>query len=592
MSASPENESTKAYRQMLHEYRRKFPEIPEKDLLNIVKKYASDPETCDLMLRRESDKGMYGSSPTADPVLPADPLGNLRLTAGRNRVESTPPFDLPRSNSTGSAGSSHSSGRSTPVNPIPTPWIAPPRYPTPAPLRQITPPMALPPGTLFINGNFYQPYRPRPGPPGQVSPIDNQMGTPSTLPRVTNSRTSSNAAYPIYSTNGYFQTSVAGTPAQNQPTTMVSSKTVGPGVSIPTSFFTPTRQTQGYPTMSYATTPPYDQNYMQGTYRMATPNQPNAAGYRTTGSSNQPQDHRMLLTDEPRVSNAGITPGRVAGSAAQMDTRFQTKPHRNLKNPLHVQTSPGVITPEMSRKFSGPNEHPDDLEKVLGGMAISHRPPVANDDYIKACLSQQQRRFDDLQKEYIHQKERLGMVIKDITEKDGEIMMKFLVAPNPTDGEVAKLSEENDILKKYIADISQNIDRVDSGLALIPPFDSDLHDTQRIDRKDFDRSQSVPCLHVDPVRPMPPLSRPLSEHDMVGTRPFFNNNQKHERPMIEDWNFINPSIIADPTPPDENNGEDETQWSCPRCTFLNHNSLTVCEMCSSSRNSVNMLENY
>ena len=216
-----------------------------------------------MMLRRESDKGMYGGSPTADQMIPTDLFGNPRSASGRNRTESTPPFDLPRSNSTGSAGSSHSSGRSTPVNPIPTPWMAPPRYSTPSPLRQGAQSMALPPGTLLINGNYYQPYCPTSGSQGQISPIDNQMGNSQTLSRVTTNRTSPSAVYPIYSTNGYFQTNVAGTLPQIQPPAMVSSKPAGPGVSIPTRYFTPARQTQGYPT-AYATTSSYDRNYSQG----------------------------------------------------------------------------------------------------------------------------------------------------------------------------------------------------------------------------------------------------------------------------------------------------------------------------------------
>lgn len=115
-----------------------------------------------------------------------------------------------------------------------------------------------------------------------------------------------------------------------------------------------------------------------GTFQMATPNKPNTVGYRTNSSSNQPQDHRVLHADEQRLSNA---PGWVATNSAQMDARFQAKPIGNLKNPLHVQTGPGISTPERLRKFGGPN--PEELQKALGGLALSHQPPVANDDYMR-----------------------------------------------------------------------------------------------------------------------------------------------------------------------------------------------------------------
>ena len=210
------------------------------------------------MLQEESRKCLYGSSPTPDPPSPIK-----LLTGGRNKTDGISPFDLPRSNSTGSAGSSHSSGRSTPVNPIPTPYMVPPRYPVattsvpvvgPAPFPSAT----LPPGTVCINGNLYQPVTsaghmpyPTPAPGNQVlSTSQSQRTSPSSAVN----KTSPNSTYPIYNTNGYFATNPNTPMNQSNPSntsrnqSKVSSQTMGPGVSFPTGYYSPATQTQGYPT--------------------------------------------------------------------------------------------------------------------------------------------------------------------------------------------------------------------------------------------------------------------------------------------------------------------------------------------------------
>ena len=194
------------------------------------------------MLEVESNKGLYGSPSTPDPPSP------VKLPIGpRNRIENTPPFPLPRSNSTGSAGSSDTSGRSTPVNPIPTPWVVPPRYPVPTLPAQVVPPggyptSVLPPGTVCINGNYYQPVKiPN---TSQISPIDKpQVGGQSSSE---GKQISPNAGYSLYNTNDYF-TSATG---RSTPTSMVSSQATGPGVATPTGYFTPASQPQSYPVAS------------------------------------------------------------------------------------------------------------------------------------------------------------------------------------------------------------------------------------------------------------------------------------------------------------------------------------------------------
>ena len=240
--------------------------------------YASDPDSCEKMLQEESKKCLYGSSPTADPPSP------LKLAQGaRNKTDGVSPFDLPRSNSTGSAGSSHSSGRSTPVNPIPTPWVVPPRNPvaTSSAVPVVTPvhypTTGLPPGIVCINGNYYQPVTSAghmPGMPyalpthttmtaGQVLPTNQPQ---KTSPSSSANQTSPNAGYPIYSTNGYFATNPGINPPKNPTIPTVSSQTTRPGMPIPTGYFSPTThfspttQTQGY-TTSYPVTGQFDPRY-------------------------------------------------------------------------------------------------------------------------------------------------------------------------------------------------------------------------------------------------------------------------------------------------------------------------------------------
>ena len=211
------------------------------DTLMLFLQYASDLVSCQKMLEIESKKCLYGSSPTSGPPTPDTP-GPVNLA--RFRTDAMLPVDLPRSNSTGSAGSSHSSGRSTPVNPIPTPWVIPPRYPVATTAGQIAKPMhypttTLPPDTVYINGNYYQ----RLPATGQISPNDQPLGSSPSLPRA--NKTSPNSGYPIYSTNGFFATSAS----RNTPTT-APLQSVASGMSIPTGYFLPTSQPQPYPMVS------------------------------------------------------------------------------------------------------------------------------------------------------------------------------------------------------------------------------------------------------------------------------------------------------------------------------------------------------
>ena len=192
------------------------------------------------MLEIESKKCLYGSSPTSAPPTP-DTSGPVNLA--RLKMDTTPPFDLPRSNSTGSAGSSHSSGRSTPVNPIPTPWVIPPRYPVATTAGQIATPVhyptsTLPPGIVCINGNYYQQLPA----PNQISPKD-QPQSPS-LSRA--NKTSPNSGYPMYSTNGFFATT-----AGRQTPTSAPLQTMAPGASIPTGYFLPASQQQPYQVLNH-----------------------------------------------------------------------------------------------------------------------------------------------------------------------------------------------------------------------------------------------------------------------------------------------------------------------------------------------------
>jgi hypothetical protein len=205
------------------------------------------------MLEQESKKCLYGSSPTPDPPSPLK---------ARSRTDGVSPFDLPRSNSTGSAGSSHSSGRSTPVNVIPTPYVVPPRYPVATTAGQVVTPVhtdGLPPGTVCINGNYYQPVTstghvpgmPFPSPThppvstGEMLPTNNPQKT-SPSASVAN-HTSPNTGYPIYSTNGYFATDSGRNTPKNPPISTVAPQGVGPGMSIPTGYFSPASQTTSYP---------------------------------------------------------------------------------------------------------------------------------------------------------------------------------------------------------------------------------------------------------------------------------------------------------------------------------------------------------
>ncbi|CAB3980572.1 TGF-beta-activated kinase 1 and MAP3K7-binding 3 isoform X1 [Paramuricea clavata] len=592
MSLTPESQASKS-RLQLEEYRGKFPEIPEQDLLQIVQKYASDPESCQKILEQESKKCLYGSSPTPDPPSP------LKV---RSRTDGVSPFDLPRSNSTGSAGSSHSSGRSTPVNVIPTPYVVPPRYPVATTAGQVVTPVhtgGLPPGTVCINGNYYQLVPSTGHVPGM--PTNNPQNT-SPSASVAN-HTSPNTGYPIYSTNGYFTTDSGRNTPKNPPISTVAPQGVGPGMSIPTGYFSPASQTQGYST-SYPVAGLFDPRYhtLPGNIPLpmiSTPNMPTSSNVRplcSTSPANR-QEAATLMTDERRHLN--ISPNRMGVHSGQFDTRFQTNPAGNSSRqnlePLYISTSPGMNSPEILRRLNRSGGSPEELQKALGALGVVNRQPVANDDYLRACFSHQQKRFQKLQKEYSIEKERLDIVIKDITERDGALYdMKYIVEPNPTDEQLARLSEENEKLKRTIDEISKNIDRLENGQAFLPPADPRIHDTQRLPssprhgRETIDRSNSVPCLRPEKGRvPPPPLSRPLSEHDIQDHLLHVNKDNVHYQikpshdTTLPGWDFINPTN-PDPIPP-ANYDDDETQWSCSRCTFLNHESLTVCEICSSSR---------
>lgn len=207
------------------------------------------------MLEQESKRCLYGSSPTTP-----DPPSFLK-SPHAYRNSASPSCELPRSNSTGSAGSSHSSGRSTPVNATPTPWLVPPGSYAPNIARQVSSPGILPPGTVCINGSYYQPLPnagPMPGVPYPV-PISNVHTSPKsqqTSPVLAN-QTLQNSAYPAFN-NSYCKTGAGQATNQCVPLSTISPQAIQPGVVIPTGYFAPTSQT--YPS-SYPMTAQLDSGY-------------------------------------------------------------------------------------------------------------------------------------------------------------------------------------------------------------------------------------------------------------------------------------------------------------------------------------------
>lgn len=104
----------------------------------MIFKYGSDPANCQEKLVEESMKYLYGTLPATSD------------SQQRNVVSPS----LPRCNSSGSTGSSHSSGRSTPVNAMYTPFNNPHIPCNSSPLIQTLPTS----DSSFIPNNSTQTY--------------------------------------------------------------------------------------------------------------------------------------------------------------------------------------------------------------------------------------------------------------------------------------------------------------------------------------------------------------------------------------------------------------------------------------------------
>ncbi|XP_046849645.1 TGF-beta-activated kinase 1 and MAP3K7-binding protein 3-like isoform X2 [Xenia sp. Carnegie-2017] len=236
-----------------------------------------------------------------------------------------------------------------------------------------------------------------------------------------------------------------------------------------------------------------------------------------------------------------------------------------------------------------PKSSNDELTLQLG---VSDKS-TTNSNYLHACYSQQLKRYEKLKKEYDEEKERLRIIIEEISERESELYNhRYVVQPNPTDEQIALLVKENEKLKKSVDELSKNIDRIENGRAFLPPVDVRHHDVHRIQplaqrpRDIFDRSQSVPCIQPQDSIPMKQLSRPSTERQVRHTISCDESSAYYQvKPSndsaLQDWSLIN-KVPKFPFVPGEGTSE-ESQWSCRECTFLNHESLLTCEICNTAR---------
>ena len=384
--------------------------------------YGTDPDYCLRILEGESIKCLYGSSPTHD--IPNFLMKGLKAIGPKvgpgSTANSGSPVGFNRSNSTGSTSSGHSSGRSTPVNVIPTPWVVPKSH---APVTNAgytltpnqyssVPPSHMSSGMVYspINSSYYHPTAgaghhgllTTPGgilhftamPSGrQISPresyppLNDNAYTQGTIPGLMGAdnrinQTSPNVVYPLHSTNDFYQIN----------TTDVTTST-GSSRTSPAS----AQEVCLDPTY-YSLASNHSSHSGQMHHPVSTVGD-KSAYYVTTNPPQFDTRSQTLPAGSSRVPGAVILPSpysTVTGNETQclpVNAGFVpinplTMVNRPDTEQTYVSTSSEALIPAIPNQVvrpgvPSPEEYQRPIFSGIGPVSTASRQPIANDEYLK-----------------------------------------------------------------------------------------------------------------------------------------------------------------------------------------------------------------
>ena len=352
---------------------------------------------CEKMLEAESTRRLYGSSPTpaASSMPPERTKDGAKPKFSLPNTVHASPVDLIRSNSVGSSGSS---GRSTPVNQIPTPWVVPTFNQQVIPSNHYlsTPTSQLPPGMVYTSGGYFHPAIPAAG--QHVSPMTNH--------------TSPNAG--PTSTSGYFATSTGNittpTTADRHPPPLQYSPQSSGNQTVPT--VSSGRQYPNQPLpVRYMYFPPVNtsndqfsggSSQLDTRYQSVPVNQPyGQGGVFVPISESTGLVHRQQNVPQP----TGFIPVQSMPNSILHDQVFNTLPNLSGSNPPHsvnmtsdpyfMQYQPGMVHGAQGSQFVGGivtqrelNIAPTTVNTSPGrnaafGNIQPNGRPIDNDDYLQ-----------------------------------------------------------------------------------------------------------------------------------------------------------------------------------------------------------------
>lgn len=257
-------------------------------------------------------------------------------------------------------------------------------------------------------------------------------------------------------------------------------------------------------------------------------------------------------------------------------------------NPPYLpnRTEPPALQP-MTRPMTV--AQPSSAAGYVSSCTGERQMPSTVASYDQTLLCHQQRRLETLKKEMYSEQRKLMRLRDDLQEKETErVNNKFRVAANPTSTDVKHLRDENRVLREEIEQMTREIDGLSNGRDVLI---GNTGNNPAI-------TQPPPPYQPPPVRRVEsfPSSRPHSGangHGSSLTRfcSMFGRIPTHEEegssslsPPPPDGSLTNEWVLLPSYPQAVRERPEEPTWTCPVCTFANHEALEVCEMCEVPRN--------
>eukprot|EP00794_Sanderia_malayensis_P000655 gene655-1323_t len=163
-----------------------------------------------------------------------------------------------------------------------------------------------------------------------------------------------------------------------------------------------------------------------------------------------------------------------------------------------------------------------------------------------------------------------------VVQEENDIDTCSKIQRNPTEKDVLKLSEENEILKKEILEADTALQKIKAGQIL--DRDPTVSSVPVIDPQDHS------ATYVSPLQPSGP-SQNVAELMMSATPHMSYPRFPHPvvQGEISSPHSPYPAVRSETPPPDYFSVTEGDQWQCAVCTFQNHVELLDCEMCNSKK---------